>query len=66
MRDRAVDVWALDEVHFQQQGSRCRMWVPPEVKGPVLAHCPTRKGVGSFGAVRLRDGKFLFARDPPF
>jgi DDE superfamily endonuclease len=50
-------------VRFQQYGSRCRMWVPPEVKDPVLLHHPTRKGVGYFGAVRLRDGKFLFARE---
>jgi hypothetical protein len=39
------------------------MWVPPEVKGPVLLHHPTRKSVGYFGAVRLRDGKCLFARE---
>jgi DDE superfamily endonuclease len=50
-------------VRFQQYGSRCRMWVPPEVKDPVLLHHPTRKSVGYFGAVRLRDGKFLFARE---
>ena len=53
----------MDEVHFQQCGSRCRMWVPPEVKDPVLQHHPTRKSVGYFGAVRLRDGKFIFARE---
>jgi DDE superfamily endonuclease len=53
----------MDEVHFQQYGSRCRMWIPPEVKDPVLQHHPTRKSVGYFGAVRLRDGKFLFARE---
>ena len=53
----------MDEVHFQQYGSRCRMWVPPEVKDPVLHHHPTRKSVGYFGAVRLRDGKFIFARE---
>src|SRR6478672_6513800 len=58
-----VDLWALDEVHFQQHGSRCRMWVPPEVKEPVLLHAPTRKSVGYFGAVRLRDGKFVYARE---
>ena len=58
-----VDLWALDEVHFQQHGSRCRMWVPPEVKEPVLLHAPTRKSVGYFGAVRLRDGKFIYARE---
>lgn len=27
-----IDVWSLDEVHFPQYGSRCQMWVPPEVK----------------------------------
>src|ERR1700688_3917408 len=48
---------------FQQYGSRCRMWIPPEVKDPVLQHHPTRKSVGYFGAVRLRDGKFIFARE---
>ena len=53
----------MDEVHFQQHGSRCRMWVPPEVKDPVLLHHPTRQSVGYFGAVRLRDGKFVFSRE---
>ena len=53
----------MDEVHFQQYGSRCRIWVPPEVKDPVLLHHPTRKSVAYFGAVRLRDGKFIFARE---
>ena len=48
-----VDLWALDEVHFQQQGSRCRMWVPPETKDPIVYHHPTRKSVGYFAAVRL-------------
>jgi hypothetical protein len=36
------------------------MWVPPEVKKPVLLHHPTRESVGYFGAVRLRDGKFVY------
>jgi transposase len=63
MRDGAVDLWALDEVHFQQQGSRCRMWIPPETRDPVVYHHPTRKSVGYFAAVRLRDGKFLFRRE---
>ena len=35
-KDEAVDLWALDEVHFQQQGSRCRMWIPPEDQDPVV------------------------------
>ena len=63
MLDPAIDLWATDEVHFQQHGSRCQMWVPPEIKDPVLFHAPTRKSVGYFGAVRLRDGKFLFRRE---
>jgi DDE superfamily endonuclease len=60
MQDASVDLWATDEVHFQQHGSRCRMWIPPEIKDPVLLHAPTRKSVGYFGAVRLRDGRFVF------
>jgi transposase len=39
------------------------MWIPPEVADPVLLHHPTRKSVGYFGAVRLRDGKFVFRRE---
>ena len=39
------------------------MWVAPEIKDPVLMHAPTRRQVGYFGAVRLRDGKFLYARE---
>lgn len=63
MEDSTVDLWASDEVHFQQHGSRCRMWVPPEDRDPVLLHHPTRRSVGYFGAVRLRDGKFVFCRE---
>jgi len=62
-RNDQIDLWAIDEVHFQQHGSRCRMWVPPEDKDPVLLHHPTRKSVGYFGAVRLRDGKFVYRRE---
>jgi transposase len=53
----------MDEVHFQQYGSRCRMWVPPETQDPVLLHYPTRRAVGYYGAVRLRDGKLFFCRE---
>ena len=42
----SVDLWAMDEVHFQQHGSRRRMWVPPEVKDPVLLHAWTHKSIG--------------------
>jgi len=52
----------MDEVHFQQHGSRCRMWIPPEVKDPVCCHAPTRKSISFFGAVRLADGKLVMSR----
>jgi transposase len=61
--DDGIDLWATDEVHFQQHGSRCRMWIPPEDKDPIVLHHPTRKSVGFFGAVRLRDGKLVFRRE---
>jgi len=63
MADPGVDLWALDEVHFQQHGSRCRMWVPPETRDPILHHHPTRRSVGYFGAVRLRDGHLFVRRE---
>lgn len=52
----------MDEVHFQQHGSRCRMWVPPEIDDPVCLHAPTRKSISFFGAVRLKDGKLVMSR----
>ena len=58
-----MDLWALDEVRFEQHGSACRMWVAPEIKDPVLLHHPTREGIGYFGAVRIRDGKFVYSRE---
>lgn len=39
------------------------MWIPPEDKEPVLYHEPTRDKVGYFGAVRNRDGKFVYRRE---
>jgi len=53
----------MDECHFQQHGSSCQMWIPPEVKDPVVLRKPTRKSVGYYGAVRLRDGKFVYLRE---
>lgn len=49
----------MDECHFQQHGSRCRMWVPPEEKDPVVLHAPTRKSIAYFGGVRISDGRFV-------
>ncbi len=57
-----VDLWSQDECHFQQHGTRCRMWVPSELKDPVLLHAPTRKSVACFGAVNLKSGVLVTQR----
>ena len=49
----------MDECHFQQHGTRWRLWVPPEIKDPILLPAPTRKSVACFGAVSLRTGTFI-------
>jgi transposase len=60
------EIWSLDECHFQQHGSRCAMWVPPEQKDPVVLHAPTKKNVSLFGAVNLSSGKLLHSISPVF
>jgi transposase len=35
------------------------MWVPPEIKDPILQHVPTRKSVACFGAVSVGSGQFV-------
>lgn len=37
------------------------MWIPPEVKDPVLTHAPTRKSIACFGAVSLETGKLAYS-----
>lgn len=39
------------------------MWIPPEITDPVCLHHPTRKSVGFFGAIRLRDGRLVTRRE---
>jgi hypothetical protein len=35
------------------------MWVPPEIKDPILQHAPSRKSVACFGAVSLSTGQLV-------
>lgn len=42
------------------------MWVPPEIRDPVLLHAPTRKSVACFGAVNVRSGRFVYQVAPWF
>jgi len=61
-----VDLWCEDECHFQQHGSRCTMWIPPENVDPILLHAPTRKSISVFGAVRIRDGRLVHQLEKTF
>jgi len=61
-----IDLWFEDECHFQQHGSRCAMWIPPEDTDPVVLQEPTRKGIGIFGAVRMSDGCLVTSREKTF
>jgi len=54
-----LDLWFEDECHFQQHGSRCTMWVPPENVDPIVLHAPTRKSIAIFGAVCSEDGRLV-------
>jgi len=60
------EIWSLDECHFQQHGSRCTMWIPPEEKDPIVFHAPTRKSISLFGAVNLTTGKLIYMMKPVF
>ena len=60
-----MDIWFEDECHFQQHGSRCTMWIPPENTDPIVLHAPTRKNVGVFGAVCITDGRFISKLEKP-
>jgi transposase len=61
-----VDLWSLDECHFQQHGTRCVMWVPPEETDPILLHAPTRKTAALFGAVQPASGRLVTRQAPQF
>jgi transposase len=66
LNDEHLDLWSLDECHFQQHGTRCRMWVPPETKDPIVLHAPTRKSLALFGAVNFRTGQLVTMFCPVF
>jgi len=65
-RKENIDLWFEDECHFQQHGSRHSMWIPPEIKDPVLLHAPTRKKQGVFGAVQVRKGRLVTQLEDTF
>jgi transposase len=58
--------WSVGKCHFQQHRTRTRIWVPREIKDPVLIHAPPRRLVACFGAVCLQTGKFVRSICPQF
>jgi len=58
LKKEKTELWFEDECHFQQHGSRCNMWIPPEDSDPIVLLAPTRKSVSVFGAVCSGDGRF--------
>jgi transposase len=65
-KKNGLDLWFEDECHFQQHGSRCTMWVPPEDVDPIVLHAPTRKNIGVFGAVCVGDGRWVSRPEEKF
>ena len=63
INDPKIELWVEDEVYFQQHGTTCKMWVAPEEINPAVYHNPVRNGAKYFGAVRIRDGKFVYLRE---
>lgn len=61
-----LDIWFEDECHFQQHGSRCTMWIPPEETDPIVLHAPTRRKLGVFGAVCANDGRLVVQKAEKF
>jgi len=52
-----VEIWSLDECHFQQHGSDVKMWVPPE-KGSIVLQEPPEKALVYSGRLRY-DGRLV-------
>ena len=42
------------------------MWIPAELKDPIVLHAPTRKQIGILGAVRVTDGTLIAERAETF
>jgi len=52
-------MWFKDECRFQQHGSQCTMWVPPEEVDSILSMHSLERGSGIFGTVCVSDGRLM-------
>lgn len=53
-------IWCEDECHFHQNGTITRMWVPPEIKDPVILQEPSHKKISLFGSINTVNGQFVY------
>lgn len=53
-------IWCEDECHFHQNGTITRMWVPPEIKDPVIFQEPSHKKISLFGSINTVNGQFVY------
>ncbi len=58
-KNNKYDLRFQDECHLQQHGTRCRMWIPPEEKDPIIKLAPTRKSIALFGCVSASTGQMV-------
>jgi transposase len=62
IKDPKIELWVEDEVLFHLFGTIYKMWISPEDFDPFVLHNPVKKNAKYYGAVRLRDGKFVYQR----
>jgi hypothetical protein len=61
MEDPTLDLWATDEVHFQQHGSRCQMWIQrkPRTRSCCMLPRAAQRGIFWRGATARREVSVL-------
>lgn len=65
MRHPKVQLWAMDEVHFQRHSTLTRMWGRRGCQ-PRVCSASTRQKIGFFGALNLKTGHLVTGRADQF
>jgi len=65
VKDAHIEIWAVDEVHFQRTSTLTRTWSQKGIQPRVLS-ASTREKIGFFGAVSLKNGRLLTQPATPF
>lgn len=65
MKDRSIEIWAEDEIHFHRTTSLIRTWAPVGQQPRVLS-ASTREKIGFFGTLSLKTGRLLTQESSTF